>query len=60
MKVRLLRIEIKEEKREPVLALEVGTLDWEYGDGGSLSLLFNYTNIYILPLTNNFSISLFS
>jgi hypothetical protein len=60
MKVRLRRIEIKEEKREPVLTLEVKTSGWEFGEDGSLPLLFNYTNIYMLPLTNIFSIPPFS
>ena len=54
IKVRLRRIEIKEEKRELVLRLEDEVLDWEYEDGGSLPLLFNYTNIYMSPLTNIF------
>ena len=47
-------MEIKEEMRELVPRLEDEVIDWEYEDGGSLPLLFNYTNIYMLPLTNIF------
>ena len=57
MKVRLRRIAINEEKRELVLKLEDVVVDWEYEDGGSLPLLFNYTNIYMLPPTNIFFIT---
>jgi hypothetical protein len=48
---------INEEKRELVLRLEDEVLDWEYEDGGSLPLLFNYTIIYMLPPTNIFFIT---
>jgi hypothetical protein len=46
-------MEIKEEKPDLVLAVAEEVLEdgYEDDDAFSLPLLFNYTNIYILPLT---------